>query len=600
MSVRIGVFLTRLREEAGVSQKELCEGICKLSAYSNYERDERVPDFLTLNLLLERLGMGIVGMAAYLAKEEAEYLEWRSQTAQALCRQNFAELAKLTSQEPVACTSLNENIRRQYTLYLCAVLEETKGKTTAALKLYEEALRLTCPSLLKESLSSFRISKTEIGIYSVYLRLLTEEKKEERKRAAKKLEILLEYVEKQVSDPEEQVKSFPHLVCIWVQVLGKQGNHKKKEKLLSFAYELLKSERKLYHVTEVLRLLIAVKEGQGKDFSREQKDYNAICELYKFFDKGIEFNHYEISENIWMFTMIGDYLSKSRRKKDLTQEEISDGICAVESYSRIESGKRAPNRRNYQALANRLEIEPRYFLEILNTDNPKAIRLRRKVSEALFQDDYVKGRELLQELEKELGPEREKNIQYLEERYAACDCGMRAIPVDERLRELKRILSHTLDIEDIGKNNHIYIRTEINLINQMAAAYQKKKEYEKGIQLLQGFLDDMKHSKITLEQRFRETYLAALNLDKLLTDIGRFEEGNELCMKWGRMAVYKGHAVFMDDYLAEISFNLDNMQKNTSEYTKKLCEVALDISDVYGTKKKRIEICDYYKARYQR
>lgn len=600
MNVRIGVFLTRLREESGISQKDICEGICKLSTYSNYERDERVPDFLTLNLILERLGVGIMGMASYVAKEEVEYLEWRSQTSEALCQRDFTALEELVVQEPDSCTSLNKNIRRQYALYLQAVLAESKGDLIVALKFYEEALKLTCSFILERELSSTRISKTEMGIYSAYLRLLAEQKPEERKAGAKKLEILLKHVEKQFSDPEEQVKCYPHLACIWMQLMGNNGSIKKKEKIMNYAYDLLKSEHKLYHVTEVLRLLIAVKEEQGKDSSSEWKDYRAICEVYKFFDKGSGFNHYEISENIWMFTLIGDYLAKNRGKKRLTQEEISDGICAVESYSRIESGKRAPNRRNYQALAKRLEIEPRYFLEMLNTDNPKAIRLRRKVSEALFQDDYVKGKELLQELEKELGPEKEKNIQYLEERYAACADGMEELPVDERLQELKRILAHTLDMDDIGKNNHIYIRTEINLISQLAAVYQRKKEYEKGIQLLQGFLDDMRHHKITIEQRFRETYLAALNLDKLLTDVGRYEEGNELCMKWGRMAVHRGHAALLDDYLVEISYNLDNMQKDTSEYPKKLCEVAMDISDVYGTERNRKEIYCYYKDRYQK
>ena len=32
---------------------------------------------------------------------------------------------------------------------------------------------------------------------------------------------------------------------------------------------------------------------------------------------------------------------------------------------------------------------------------------------------------------------------------------------------------------------------------------------------------------VNTEERFRETYLVALNLDKALTDMGQYEEGNQ-------------------------------------------------------------------------
>lgn len=94
MSVAIGNFLVCLREEAGASQKDICEGICKVSTYSNYERDERVPDFLTLNRIFERLGYGIVSLSAYVTEKESAYLQWRMDTS---FRQQCQSGGKLTS-----------------------------------------------------------------------------------------------------------------------------------------------------------------------------------------------------------------------------------------------------------------------------------------------------------------------------------------------------------------------------------------------------------------------------------------------------------------------------------------------------------------------
>ena len=78
----------------------------------------------------------------------------------------------------------------------------------------------------------------------------------------------------------------------------------------------------------------------------------------------------------------------------------------------------------------------------------------------------------------------------------------------------------------------------------------------------------MEKGTVDIEERFRETYLAALNLDKVLTDMGYFEEGNQYCMQWGKKAVKRGWATLLDNYLAEISYNLKNMGDYSGEYTR--------------------------------
>lgn len=40
-----------------------------------------------------------------------------------------------------------------------------------------------------------------------------------------------------------------------------------------------------------------------------------------------------------------------------TQEELSENICTPETLSRIESGQRAPSRKNFSAIMNKLGIE---------------------------------------------------------------------------------------------------------------------------------------------------------------------------------------------------------------------------------------------------
>ena len=599
MSIFIGEFLYEIRKEVGAMAWEVCEGICKTSTYSYYENNQRIPDFLTLNFFLERLGHGITGLAAYVSKEEMEYLEWRRETVRILKEERWSKLKDQIQKEPKDCSNLNEKVRTQYTLFLQAVWEEMgKNQIKEALNTYQKALQCTCSFLLEEKIENHRVGKTELIIYALYLRLLGKHNPVQKSKIAKQLENLLIYIEKKVKDEEEKVNIYPHIVCLWMKFIEKDKLLAKKEKYLEKAYFLLRRERKMYHVTEVLRALIYCKKNRKKEYESEKRAYEAICYLYDFFQKDISFHSFELSESMWMFIILSEYLEKNRKSKNLSQEEISEGICATESYSRIENGKRSPNQRNYKALTKRMGIEARYMIELVNTGSYQVIMLRKKISRCILEQQFIKARELINELEKRLGKEKERNLQYLEERYLSCAYGMKEISLEHRYDELIRILSYTLKLEDVGKKNHIYTKIEINIINQIVYIYHCRKEYNKGVELLKNFLDDMIMDGIKINQRFKETYLAALNLDKFLTDIGLYREGNELCKNWGKVAVHSGYAIYLDDYLAEISYNMDKMQEHTSEETQKLYEVALVISDVYGTEKKQKELYNYYKKRY--
>lgn len=52
--------------------------------------------------------------------------------------------------------------------------------------------------------------------------------------------------------------------------------------------------------------------------------------------------------------LVGQVIKRTRESLGMTQEELSDGICSVETLSRIENGKRAPNRANFEALMERM------------------------------------------------------------------------------------------------------------------------------------------------------------------------------------------------------------------------------------------------------
>ena len=599
MNTLIGEILGIMREQRQVTSKQLCNGICDTSTYSNYEWRERVPDFLTLNYILERLGHGITGMTAYLGREEMEYIRWRNKAREVLQKKEWEKIREIRRKEPEGSNALNEKIKKQYSLFLQAVeKEEVEKNPEEALFLYEEIISLTCPFLPEKDIEDYCMGKTEIFYYAHYLRSLALVKPVKQEEVGRRLEKIIRYVEINIVEEEERVNIYPYLVCLWVQIMKDRIPLHKKETYLEAAFSLLKKDRKMYHVPEVLCQLISCKEQQMKSCTEEKRAYDGICNTYKFFEKDTAFHPYEASPVTWMFTMAGEYLRSFRIKQRLTQERLSEGVCAVETYRRIEQGKRLPNRNNYRKLSEKLGIKPRYMVELLDTKSYRAICLRKEIDEAVFYHKDKEAKKLLKRLEEVLEEtgEREKNRQYLEARYLNCEKTAKGKEIS--IERIEKIINYTLSLEEIGKGTHCYTRVEINLIHTLVTEYQKRKEYEKVVKLLKNLLQDLEKGTEDLEERFRETYLAALNLDKVLTDMGYFEEGNRYCMRWGKMAVKRGWATLLDDYLIEISYNLKNMGDYSGEYTRQLGETALQISEIYGTRRVQEEIRNYLKVTY--
>lgn len=52
----IGAYIKQKREDKGLSQDALCEGICSRSNLSRIENDDQTPSFTLLEKLFEKLG----------------------------------------------------------------------------------------------------------------------------------------------------------------------------------------------------------------------------------------------------------------------------------------------------------------------------------------------------------------------------------------------------------------------------------------------------------------------------------------------------------------------------------------------------------------
>ena len=77
MGLNIGRLLYGIRTKYEMNVKDICRGICSPSSYCMYENGEIVPDILLVNMFLDRMGFGILGLTAYISEKEVVYFKWK-------------------------------------------------------------------------------------------------------------------------------------------------------------------------------------------------------------------------------------------------------------------------------------------------------------------------------------------------------------------------------------------------------------------------------------------------------------------------------------------------------------------------------------------
>lgn len=597
MGLDIGRLLYGIRTKYQISVNDICRGICGVSTYCMYENDENdemIPDILSVNMFLDRMGFGILGLTAYISEKEVVYFKWKESTRACIRNENYKKLVMLLEHMPTGNVSLNKKIREQYAWFIKGIVAE---KDTADLKkateCYEKALECTCGFLIKSQKIEGTFSVREIHIYAIYLNLLCKVNPKEKEEVISRFYQLMQYVNVHYVEEQQKVKIYPLLVCLWGNLVIEGKDTEGSFEIFEKTLELLRKQKSLYCLLEIMRLHILVGLKEKRDMSKEQEDIKILQSFFEEFGYQAQSQIYVPQANEIMLEHVGQYLSTERKKVNYTQEKISDGICSVESYSRIENGRK-PTRNNYKALTEKIGTENRYYIELVNTGNIDALLLRREISYELFMEKNERLPELLEELKTVLGEkEVAKNRQYLEFVQVSIEENTGRKTWNQCCDMFRNILSYTMNEKEIGKKRHVYTMLEINLIDHISVCMAKDGKSEEAMHLIKAFLDDMDYMKT---EKYYETFLAKLNYARWKSDRENFDEAECIYREGIEQRIRRNKTELLDEYIGEYAYNkyLKN-NINEKQDVKRYLLYALVLSRMYGTQRVYKTILQFLK-----
>lgn len=504
-------MILRTIQERGISQRDLCYGLCSESTFTRYLRGERHMDRLLMTVLMQRLGESPERFCPLLTEDEYVYFEWRQRVAVAQIHKDWNRLSLLL-REPIACdTSCNEVLQRQYYLLVSGIVQEKcYGNREESLKALEKAISLTVPDYqtnLRERIC--------LGVQEINALLLWQELQPDEEISYRMLKKLVGYIDVCYTDVQVKCRIYPQVVAQYLPLLNRREQYYECMTLAQKAIGLMNVTGYAVSVEGIQQAYTeAMRAVQAPAYEVVQKQMLAWREIRRECIGDEE----EAGDELYLLNMwqeielLHEAISRSRKERGYTQKKLSEGICEPETLSRIESGKRVPYKKTYQALAQKLSLPEEYYFSTIETDDFRILELRWELELQVIGKHWQKAVKLAEMLEERLDLSVPCNRQYMEQAKYMIAKGAGRIKAADGFDNIIRILQcsirnmpRTEEVNTWPEEfwTHLFTEREMSLLLQLADSLREKGQYPQAVYLLERMLEYYQSSEVKLEFHYR-------------------------------------------------------------------------------------------------
>lgn len=218
---QLGPILKARREELGLSQEDLADGICAVPTLSRIENGERLPTKNHFEMLMQRLGYSAMSMDFFTDKQDFLIYELKFKTRQAYIDKKYP-LARKLLDELEDMLEKPTKIDRQFVLLHQILLNQKQFSNAEKLKKLETAIQLTCPKY-KSNYIPRVLSYDEIILLNNIA--ICYDALGDCTHAISILTVLKEYYDHHVISEEEALRTQPMILYNLSKFLGLSGRY---------------------------------------------------------------------------------------------------------------------------------------------------------------------------------------------------------------------------------------------------------------------------------------------------------------------------------------------------------------------------------------
>ena len=238
MSVfQLGPILKARREELGLSQEDLADGICSVPTLSRIENGERMPTKNHFEILMQRLGYSALSLDFFTDKRVFMIHQLKIKIRYAFLSKDYSQAKKdLNSFEHLLVNPTK--IDEQFVILFKTVLSYNEYSNSERLSLFESALKLTCPKY-KDGCIPHALSYEEIVLLNNIA--VCNDVDGKREYAINILRMLKEYYESHVISTDEALRTQPMILYNLSKYLGLSGRYDECIETCDYGIRIAKS-----------------------------------------------------------------------------------------------------------------------------------------------------------------------------------------------------------------------------------------------------------------------------------------------------------------------------------------------------------------------
>lgn len=279
-----GELLEKNRLDKNVLKNKLCRGLCSSVALLRYEQDERIPEKIMADSLLERLGIKPYQFEFVLNDDEFHQIMLRQEIEDFIWKDELKAARNSLKRYKDSIKSCH-SIHLQYVLLKEGEIAKKEENLKLAVKDFQEAMQCTkMEEALKESGSGILLTNTETELLFQLAECLY--LTGEKQQSDGLFQILKNYMEEYSWDNEKRVTFYPHILYRMSEFACEQFNYGLAEEMLVKAKEEIIREYQLCGLCEIFALLKEVKEKMGKEFTQEDENFMNTIKIVNMSHRG--------------------------------------------------------------------------------------------------------------------------------------------------------------------------------------------------------------------------------------------------------------------------------------------------------------------------